>query len=156
VYNKNVVGVYYLNKEKQKTNKERKNYYIDKEELAKEIAKYKKTGVMSEELGEMFLKIATRFSNTPSFRNYTWREDMVAEAVLTCIKYCKSCDPDRPDTVFSYFTKTCYRRFLQYIKKQKRHSEIKDKCMKGASKISNFKEEEGIIGINYEDIKKND
>lgn len=40
---------------------------------------------MSNELGIMILKICTRFSLHPRFFGYTYRDEMVADAVTRCL-----------------------------------------------------------------------
>lgn len=103
-------------------------YYVKNEELIPEIRKFKETGRMSEELGGMILKIARNLSNKANFINYTWKDDMVMEGVMTCCKYIGNFDLERSSSPFTYITTICYHSFVNYINKQKRHSEIKDKC----------------------------
>ena len=61
--------------------------YINNKKLLTEIKKYKENGIRSEELGKMFLLLAKRYSSRGSFAGYSWKDDMIAEAVFTCIKY---------------------------------------------------------------------
>lgn len=42
-------------------------------------------GLITEELGSMIMKICTRFSLHPRFFNYTYRDEMVADAVARCL-----------------------------------------------------------------------
>jgi len=103
-----------------------KKNYVNNKDLLIEISDYKSSGVMSEKLGGMLLEIANNFSSRGSFAGYTWREDLVADGVLTCIKYLKNFDTNKSSQAFSYITQICYHAFLNYIKAQKKHSEIKD------------------------------
>lgn len=100
--------------------------YIDNEKLLEEVVEYKKTGKMSNELGKMVLDIARNFSTVGSFAGYTWTEDMIGEAVLTCVKYLKSFNPDKSNNPFAYITTICKNAFIAYIKSQNKHSKIKD------------------------------
>jgi len=112
------------------------NYYIDKGEMLLELVAYRKLmsendirPKMPDKLGRMFYDIAKNLSNKGAFTNYTWKRDMISEAVYTCIRYVDKFDTDRDNPQpFSYFTTICYRSFLNYIKKQNRHSTIKDEC----------------------------
>ena len=99
--------------------------YVKNKEMLEELRDYKKTGKINEKLGEMFLLIARNLSNKNNFGGYTWKEEMISEAVLTCVKYCKNFDPDKGNNPFAYFTKYCYNSFIGYIKKQNRHGDIK-------------------------------
>lgn len=103
-----------------------KKNYVNNADLLVEINDYKTTGIMSEKLGEMLLEIANNFSSRGNFANYTWREDLVADGVLTCIKYLKNFDTNKSSNAFSYITQIYYHAFLNYIKMQNKHSEIKD------------------------------
>lgn len=42
-------------------------------------------GLITEELGIMIMKICTRFSLHPRFFNYTYRDEMVSDAVARCL-----------------------------------------------------------------------
>lgn len=134
--------------------------YLDNEEILKEITDYKKSGKMvegkfiegrpSERLGEMIQLIAQNYSSKGSFASYTWREDMVSDAVYVCLKYMhnfREKEGEKPNP-FAYLTTIIYRAFLNYIKKQKKHSEIKDICYKRVDML----DDENFIskGINYE------
>jgi len=102
-----------------------KKNYVNNKDLLSEIKIYKDSGVMSEKLGEMILEIANNFSSRGSFAGYTWRDDLVADGVLTCVKYLKNFDHTKSSNPFSYITQICYHAFLNYIKTQNKHSEIK-------------------------------
>lgn len=101
-------------------------HYVNNEEMLEEFRKYKSTGIISNELGTMFVKIARNLSNKSNFIGYTWKEEMIGEAVLTCIKYSKNFDPDKSKNAFGYISRFCYNSFIEYIKKQKNHSQIKE------------------------------
>ena len=103
-----------------------KKNYVNNVDLLVEINNYKTTGVMSENLGKMLLEIANNFSSKGNFVSYTWREDLVADGVLTCIKYLKNFDTSKSSNAFSYITQIYYHSFLNYIKVQNKHSDIKD------------------------------
>lgn len=100
--------------------------YVDNDELLNEIIEYKKTGVFSDKLGEMILLIAKGYASKGNFSNYTWIEDMIQEASLTCVKYIRNFDPKKSDNAFSYVSTICQRSFINWINKQNKHSEIKD------------------------------
>jgi len=105
--------------------------YVKNSDILIEMDKYNKNNrVISDELAEMIVKIAENYSSIGSFAGYTWREDMVSEAVLTCVKYMHNFDSDKSKNPFSYFTSICRNAFINYIRKQNRHSDIKDICFK--------------------------
>lgn len=131
--------------------KKKSTYYVTNADLLPEMKKFRETGIASEELGRMLMKIANNLSNSGNFAGYSWKRDMVSEALLTCIKYSKNFDPEKGKNPFAYLTQICRHTFINFTKKQKRHSVIKDQCYKGADK---FTEKHGdhfaCKGINYE------
>lgn len=129
-----------------------KNNYVKNADLLEEIRDYKKTGTISEELGEMIMLIAENYSKRPSYIGYTWRDDMVSQAVFTCVKYIHNFDPEKSKNPFGYISTICQRAFWTYINKQKKHSEIKDTCYNNKWKIE---EDPGYSQgtINYENLK---
>lgn len=135
--------------------------YIDNESLLKELRIYKEKEIITEELGNMLLTLAQRYSNSGSFVSYTWKDDMVNEAILTCLKYMYNIDTDLENSnPLSYFKITIYRSFLSYIARQKKHSKIKDICYKNLNLIMDNDVENdddfkyfNIHGIDYQSIK---
>ena len=130
------------------------NYYITNIEIEKEINDYKNNGKMSNKLGSIFIDIATNYANKGKFSGYTWKADMIGEAVCTCVRYAHCFDSlkqEKPNP-FAYFTQICHHAFINFIKKQKKHSEIKDICMKNMFFIDND-DQIAEKAINYENLK---
>jgi len=136
--------------------------YLKNKNLLEELKIYINEGVQTEELGNMLLLLAKRYSDRPSFSGYTYKDDMICEAVLTCLKYMHNFDVDvEYPNPFAYFSKIIHNSFLNYISKQKKHSEIKDICYKNMDIIypdsnydddfDNFK----VCSINYQLIQGN-
>ena len=130
--------------------------YVRNKDLLPVMAEYKKTGKISTELGEMIWKIASNYSKKGNFSGYTWREDMVSEAILTCLKYMHNFDAQKQakPNPFAYFTTICHNSFINYIRKQNKHSKIKDILYQNQDKMQ---EDIGhvfaIKGINYQIFK---
>lgn len=138
----------------------KKNKYVTNKELLPYIFLYRETGIVSEKLGGMLLKIAQNFANKGSFYNYTWKEDMIAEAVYTCLRYIHNFDPirfEKPNP-FAYFTSIIKNAFLNYIHRQKKHSNIKDYCYNTFFLLNEDEDESDYgktKGIDYTILKKN-
>jgi len=107
--------------------KQHKDYkYIDPKELKKEIIAWQQSGVMSERLGILFTMLAENISFSKNFINYTWRNDMIQNAVLHLCKYARSFKPEHPKAnVFGYCTQIVWRSMVQYIKKENRYHRTK-------------------------------
>lgn len=100
--------------------------YIKNKELFEEVVKCKQTGVISDKLAQGFIQIATRYGSKPNFANYTYREDMVAEAIVTLCEKWNQFDPERTQNPFAYFTQIIHNKFLQTLKKEKSQRNIRD------------------------------
>jgi DNA-directed RNA polymerase specialized sigma24 family protein len=101
--------------------------YIDSKEMMQELINYNDTGVISEELGEMFLKLARRYTSKPNFVGYSYRDEMISESVHRMVSQIDKFDVTHPSrNPFAYFTQICYHQVLTMINKEKRQSEIKD------------------------------
>jgi hypothetical protein len=118
------------------------NNYIDGEELAEELHSLNKTGVISDNLGEMFLKIVNNMANRKNFINYTFKEEMKGRGLIFLCKYAKSFDKNNPKAnAFAYVSMICFRGFVQCIKEEQKHSAIKDGLIE-MDKYINEKNEE--------------
>jgi len=112
-----------MKQEKSRKNKSKKNakYYVDPKLFQRQILKYHKDDIMTTELGESILNIATRLGYAPNFINYTYKEDMVGDAIVKMFSALKNkkFNPERGNP-FSYFTKIAFNAFCNRIKKEKK------------------------------------
>ena len=97
------------------------------------VAKKKAKGYITEELGEMFLAIAYGLSNKGSFNGYTWKEEMIGQGYEYLCRFAKTFDKTKANANgFAYCTQICHNAFVQYLKKEKKLSQAKDKIIKEA------------------------
>ena len=86
--------------------------------------------IISEYIGECFMKIAEGLSHKPNFIRYTYRDEMVMDAVENCIKAIGNYNIEaatrtgKPNA-FAYFTQISYFAFLRRIAKEKKQQDIK-------------------------------
>jgi hypothetical protein len=123
--------------------------------------------IITEYIGTCFLKIAEGLSHKPNFVGYTYREEMVMDAVENCIKAIMNYDVKKATrtglpNAFAYFTQISYYAFLRRIAKEKKHQDIKEKYMDfaGASEfmeIGNHPDPSGIVDrVRYKSQKIRD
>ena len=116
-------------KKKSKKNKaSTKKHYVNAKEFQEQILEYYDTDEMTQELGEAIFNIANRLAYAPNFINYTYREDMVGDAIIKMVSALKNkkFNP-RKGNPFSYYTKIAFNAFCNRIKKEKRaHEAIKN------------------------------
>lgn len=80
-------------------------------------------------IGSAILNICDGLSQRHNFRNYTWREDMVADAVVDCVKAIKKYNGDKFNNPFGFLSRIAYFAFVNRIKKEKSTHEAMLKVM---------------------------
>jgi hypothetical protein len=116
-----------------------RNEYVNNAELLAALIKHRKAVAaakkkrqpapqFNEYIGICFLKIAEHLSRKPNFMSYTFREDMVADAVENCIQYGHNFDPAKSEHPFAYFTQIIAWAFLRRISKEKKELYVKYKA----------------------------
>lgn len=88
-------------------------------------------------IAECFLKIAEGLSHKSNFVRYTYREEMVMDAVENCLKAIENYDIDKVTrtgnpNAFAYFTQISWYAFLRRIQREKKQQDIKTKYMSEA------------------------
>jgi len=109
--------------------RKRSQYYIDPDDLKEEVRIFQEGGdkQMSNKLGEMLIKIATRFASRPNFYRYSYKEDFISDALLRMVQQIHKINLDHPKcNPFTYLTTTCYHVFIAKITKEKKFNEAKD------------------------------
>jgi len=106
------------------TNHAIKEHYVEPEVFKKQILDYYDTKVFTNDVAESIYKIASRLAFSSNFINYTYREEMVGDAVLRMVEAltAKKFDPAKGNP-FSYFTKIAFHAFCNRIKREKRSRE---------------------------------
>jgi hypothetical protein len=102
-----------------------KEHYVNGRDFEEEIRQYYKTGFVTIKLGESINKIANGLSYAPNFINYSYKEDMVGDAIVKMFSALKNQKfrLDSGFSPFSYFTTIAFHAFINRIKKEKRHHE---------------------------------
>lgn len=119
------------------------NHYVDNKKLYEEMIKYKKTyneAIEADEIppqvndyiGECMWLIANRLSTNRNFIGYTYRDEMVGDAIENCLRYVHNFNPEKSKNPFAYFTQIMYYAFLRRIDKEKKQSYIKYKTMQNS------------------------
>lgn len=129
------------------TNAERNPHYIKGEDLKKQLRLFHSTGVISEELGGMMMKLARKFANKWNFMNYTYKDEFINDAILKMVQYIHKVDPDR--NPFCYLTCICESCFRGRIAKETRFGDMKKQLV-----IMNLDDLEHSEGLNI--IQKSD
>lgn len=91
--------------------------------------------------GLAIYKVCLGLSNHGKFSGYTWREDMLGDALTKCTKALlnRKFDPNRGFNPFSYFNMIANHEFVHRIKVEKKHFEMVSKY--GEEHLRDFAED---------------
>jgi DNA-directed RNA polymerase specialized sigma subunit len=116
------------------------SHYVDNKKFLSELIKYKEKVTKAKEkdlpkpmvsnyLGECFLKIATHLSYKANFINYTYRDDMISDGIENCLVAVEKFDPEKSSNPFAYYTQIIYFAFVRRIQKEKKQQATKYKML---------------------------
>ena len=119
------------------------NYVSTVQEAKK---KQEQLPIVPDYIAQCFLRIAEGLSHKSNFIRYTYREEMVMDAVENCLKAIENYNLEaatrtgKPNA-FAYFTQITWYAFLRRIAKEKKQQDIKIKYLT-KSGIENFVDNE--------------
>lgn len=113
---------------KPRSKKKKSEHYVNSKEFKAALVQYYDDEDMTQYLGEVVYKISVGLSYAPNFINYTYKEDMIGDAVLKMLAAIreKKFDITSEYNPFSYFTTIAFHAFVNRIKKEKRYRETID------------------------------
>ena len=140
------------------TNKRKSIHYVNNADFSSAVVEYvtevqeaKKNNeqlpIVPDYIAECFLKIAEGLSHKSNFIRYTYREEMVMDAVENCLRAIENYNLEaatrtgKPNA-FAYFTQITWYAFLRRIAKEKKQQDVKLKYL-ASSGIETFIEVEG-------------
>jgi hypothetical protein len=135
-----------------------KPHYVNNREFSEAVVEYcteaqksKSEGnphpMVTNYIASCFLKIAEGLSHKANFVRYTYREEMVMDAVENCLKAIENYNIEaatrsgKPNA-FAYFTQISWYAFLRRIQKEKKQQDIKMKFISEAD-VSEFLDDDG-------------
>lgn len=104
-------------------------YYLTNATLLPEVIKCRKAGKISNELAKMLMLLTDRYSRKSSFGGYTFREDMVSEALINLCQNALKFDPEKSSNPFAFYTTSIHHSFLQFLNNEKKHRNIRDRML---------------------------
>ena len=128
-------------------------HYVNNAEFSQAVVDYVRTvreakknneqlPIVTNYIAECFLRIAEGLSHKSNFIRYTYREEMVMDAVENCLKAIENYDIEaatrtgKPNA-FAYFTQITWFAFLRRIAKEKKQQDVKLQYLAKAG-IENF------------------
>ena len=145
--------------------KRRSVHYVDNAKFSGAVVDYctivEKARSKNEEIPKVpdyvahcFLRIAEGLSHKANFIRYTYREEMVMDAVENCLKAIgnynlEAATRSGKPNAFAYFTQITWYAFLRRIAKEKKQQDIKLKYLTSSGIEQFVTQEDGSEATNY-------
>ena len=127
--------------------------YINNKSFLEALIAYKKECKIAEEkglprpmtktydyLGECFLQISTRLMNRPNFMSYSYKSDMISDAIMDCVQRMDNFNPEKSSNPFAYFSQLCFHAAVRRIKSEHRQRDIKIALIKNSTILNDSNE----------------
>jgi len=124
-----------------------KRHYVNNKDFFEAIVAYKlklqenSNTRVPDYIGQCILAICTKLSTKPNFIGYSFRDEMIADAIENCIVSVNGFDPEKSSNPFAYFTQIAWNAFIRRISKEKKQQYIKHKNMVNNMLISELDDE---------------
>ena len=116
------------------------SHYVDNKKFLQALIDYrqsvvdaaaegKEPPIVSNYIGECFIKIATHLSYKSNFINYTFKDDMISDGIENCLTAVVKFDPSKGSNPFAYYTQIIYFAFIRRIQKEKKQQATKYKLI---------------------------
>lgn len=115
-------------------------HYISNKEFLQQLISYKQEcqqavgegrprPTIPEPIGHAFLRLAENVAKKRIFALYSYREDMIGDAVWNCVLYIDRFDENRSSNPFAYFTQVVINAFKRTINSEGKESYVKYKSL---------------------------
>lgn len=104
-------------------------YYLTNAKLLPEVIRCKQLGRMTNELAQMLMMLTRKYANRPCFSGYSFKEDMIAEALANLCQNALKFDPEISNNPFSFYTTCINNTFIQFLNHERKHRRIRDELL---------------------------
>lgn len=123
---------------------DKKSHYVDRQKFyealveRKELLKTNPDLRVSPYIGECIVKICRGLASKWNFAQYTYKDEMVSDAILHVLKYIDSFDPKVSTNPFSYYTQTAYNSFMGRFEEERNEQYAKYASILMAASTNEF------------------
>jgi len=135
-------------------------YYLTNSKLLPAVIEAKEKGKLSDDLAKMLMMLTRKYAQRPCFSGYTYKEDMISEALANLCQNALKFNPEKSKNPFAFYTSCINNSFLQFLNVEKKHRRIRDQLLidMGENPSYNFAEEHhtqqnGEFGIELNELK---
>lgn len=86
-------------------------------------------GKISDKLTRAVMLLTERYSRKPSFKNYSYLDEMISQALLQLSVVMLQFDESKSNNPFAWYTQTIDRSFIKILKSEKKMRNIRDEIM---------------------------
>lgn len=104
-------------------------YYLTNDKLLPAVLRAKDAGRVTDELGQMFMMIARNYAKHPYFSGWSFKEDMISEALTGLCQAALKFNPEKSNNPFAFYTTCVHHSFLQFLNAERKHRNIRDKML---------------------------
>lgn len=83
-------------------------------------------------IAECIVLVPTRLATKSNFAGYSFRDEMVGDAIENIVQYYRNFDIHKSKNPFAYFTQISYYAFIRRILKEKKQSYVKHKMIQNS------------------------
>jgi len=118
-------------------------YYLTNGKMLPEVVKSRTDGRINNELAKMLMMLTRKYAQRPCFSGYSYKEDMISDALANLCQNALKFNPDKGSNPFSFYTTCINNSFLQFLGVEKKHRRIRDQLLidMGENPSFNFQEE---------------
>jgi hypothetical protein len=116
---------------------------------------------VSEYLGTCIVKIAEHLAFKPNFSGYTFKDEMISDAIENCLIYINNFDPKKGNNPFAYYTQIAWYAFVRRINREQKQLMTKYKFIESLDLNSSLlsstqRHDESEYGNSHIDYLKNE
>ncbi|CAB4162880.1 RNA polymerase sigma factor [uncultured Caudovirales phage] len=93
-------------------------------------------------IAQSILLICNNLAMKPNFSGYSYKQDMISDAIVDCVAAVDKFNPDKTNNPFAYFTQIAWNAFLRRLDKEKRQTYIKHKNFENTFLMNDWNENE--------------
>lgn len=112
------------------------NHYINNQEFLAALLDHREKVLAAREagtpsppisnyIGDCFIKIAKHLSYKANFINYSYKDEMISDAIENCLAVVDNFDPSKSKNPFAYFTQITFFAFVRRIQREKKQMATK-------------------------------
>jgi len=98
------------------------------------------------------MMIATKLATKANFSGYTYKDEMICDALENCVVAVHSFNPEKSKNPFAYFTQIIWYAFLRRIEKEKKQTYVKYKSLEQLVVDAELLDDEGSDAYKNYDI----